>query len=259
LKLNATLETLQFTPIGGSVPNRGVVSAPGSSTGQPDIAINGVSYLQRVSDAVTKEALHIEPGFWLSVPATTVAPVAPATVVRLGSIPHGDSLMAQGAAFVLPSGPVIAATSSTPVLNPPGPALGLPYLLPFQNPPLPPGIPLPFVQNSNLLLQQAILGQNIINTVVLIISTTSVSVTTPADATPSGATITIPAPSGNIGNIPFVVNNANATTLDAIFWIETVQNPDGSTFLHLQYTQKVLLHFLGIDWPHISVATLTKQ
>jgi hypothetical protein len=29
LKLNATLETLQFTPIGGTVPNCGVVSAPG--------------------------------------------------------------------------------------------------------------------------------------------------------------------------------------------------------------------------------------
>jgi hypothetical protein len=47
--------------------------------------------------------------------------------------------------------------------------------------------------------------------------------------------------------------------LDATFWIETVQQPDGSTFLQLQYTQTVLLNFLGIDWPHISVATLTKQ
>jgi hypothetical protein len=27
----------------------------------------------------------------------------------------------------------------------------------------------------------------------------------------------------------------------------------------VQYTQTVILHFLGIDWPHISVATLTKQ
>lgn len=217
------------------MPNCGVVSAPGRTTGQPDIAINGLSYLQRVSDAVTKEALHIEPGFWLSVPATTVAPVAPATVVRLGTIPHDDSLMAQGAAFTVPSGPVIAPASSTPTLNPPGQPLGLPYLLPFQNPPLPPGIQLPYVQNPNLLLQAAILGQEIIHTTVLVISTASVNVTAPATAIPpgaaSGATIAIPAPSGNIGNIPFVVNNANATTLNAIFWIETVQNPDGSTFL----------------------------
>jgi hypothetical protein len=86
-----------------------------------------------------------------------------------------------------------------------------------------------------------------------------VNVTTPANATPPSTTISIPAPSGNIGNIPFVVRNANATRLDAIFWIETVQQPDGSTFLQLQYTQTVILNFLGIDWPHISVATLTKQ
>jgi hypothetical protein len=104
LKLNATLETIQFIPVGGNVPNRGSVLASGGTTGQPDIQVNGLSYLQKVSDAVTKQAMHIEPGFWLNVPATTVAPVAPATVVRLGSIPHGDSIMAQGAAFSLPGG-----------------------------------------------------------------------------------------------------------------------------------------------------------
>ena len=27
----------------------------------------------------------------------------------------------------------------------------------------------------------------------------------------------------------------------------------------LQYTQTVVLNFLGIDWPHISVATLVKR
>lgn len=64
---------------------------------------------------------------------------------------------------------------------------------------------------------------------------------------------------GGILNIPFVTQNANAAKLDAIFWIETVQQPDGSTFLQLQYTQTVILNFLGINWPHISVATLVKQ
>ena len=64
---------------------------------------------------------------------------------------------------------------------------------------------------------------------------------------------------GGIVNLPFDIRNANATKLDAIFWIETVQQTDGSTFLQLQYTQTVILNFLNIDWPHISVATLTKQ
>lgn len=149
--------------------------------------------------------------------------------------------------------------SSTPVLNQRVDPILPGYFDPFLNPPLPPGIPLPFVANPNLLLQDAILGQTIINTVVLIISTTAINVTTPANADPASTTIAIPAPSGNIGNIPFVAQNAAPTKLDAIFWIETVQNPDGSTFLQLQYTQTVILNFLGIDWPHISVATLTKQ
>jgi hypothetical protein len=260
LKLNATLETLQFIPIGGAVPNRGSLTAFGSTTGQPDIELHGLTYLQRVSDVVTKSALHIEPGIWINVPATTLLPVAPPTVVRLGTIPHGDALMAQGAAFTLPGGPQIGTASSTPTQNPPQPTpIPGPYFEPFKNPPLPPGIPLPAVQNPNVVLEAAILGQNIIKTVVLIISTNSVNVTTPANATPPSTTISIPAPSGNIGNIPFVVRNANATRLDAIFWIETVQQPDGSTFLQLQYTQTVILNFLGIDWPHISVATLIKQ
>jgi hypothetical protein len=38
-----------------------------------------------------------------------------------------------------------------------------------------------------------------------------------------------------------------------------VRQTDGSEFLQLQYTQTVILNFLNIDWPHISVATLVKQ
>jgi hypothetical protein len=66
---------------------------------------------------------------------------------------------------------------------------------------------------------------------------------------------------GGIESIPFVGTNANvnANALSAIFWIETVENSDGSTFLQLQYTQTVILEFVGLKWPHISVATLVKQ
>lgn len=235
LKLSATRETLQFIPIGGPVPNRGSLTDLGTGSGQPDIQLHGLTYLQRVSDAVTNDALHIEPGIWLNVPATTVLPVQPATIVRLGTIPHGDSLLAQGNSLSVAGGPLIGAVDSTPT----GPGILPGYLDPFLNPPLPPGFKLPFVKNPNLALQEAIQGQEVSNTVVLIISTS---------------------PSGGIVNIPFVVQNANATKLDAAFWIETVQQPDGSgTFLQLQYTQTVILNFLGIDWPHISVATLIKQ
>jgi hypothetical protein len=145
-----------------------------------------------------------------------------------------------------------------------GEVLGPPYTIPFQNPPLPQNFKLPYVLNPNLALQEAILGQNITDTVVLIVSTNATNLTTPTpaiphDPNPSGTVIDIAAPSGGITNIPFVVQNANATQMDAIFWIEKVLQPDGSTFMQLQYTQTVILNFLGINWPHVSVATLVKQ
>ena len=235
LKLNATREILEFTPIGGPIPNRGSVTDLGNDTGQPDINLFGLTYLQRVSDLVTNEPLHIEPGIWINAPATTVLPNQQATVVRMGTVPHGDSFLAQSTLVTtVAAGPTIQDVSSTPT----GPGITPGYLTPFTNPPLPPGILLPWVQNPNLALVAAIQGQTIIKTVVLVISTN---------------------PVGGIVNIPFVVSNANAIQLDAIFWIETVQQSDGIEFLQLQYTQTVILNFLGINWPHIAVATLVKQ
>jgi hypothetical protein len=200
-------------------------------------------YLQRVADVVTGQPLHIEPGLWLNVPATTV-PEGPATVVRQGTIPHGNSVLALGNPVTVPSGPEINPVDSTPTASTPFPPG---YLDPFENPPLPPGFKLPYVKNLNLALQDTIQGQKIIQTVALPISTVA-----PAQGPATQV--------GGIVNMPFDVRNANATRLDAVFWIETVQQPDGiSTFLQLQYTQTVILNFLDINWPHISVATLTKQ
>jgi len=226
LMLNATHEVLDFSPIGAPVPNRGSL--------QDDIFLTGLTYLQRVSDKQSHAALHIEPGIWLNVPPTS-DPSAPATIVRQSTIPHGDSLLAQGTAFEVNGGPQIAPVSSTPT----GPGTGqLGYLDPYLHSDLPPGITQAMVGNPNQLLVDAIQGQNITNTVVLEISTT---------------------PVGGIVNIPFITQNANATKLDAIFWIETVELPDGEQFMQLQYTQTVILNFDGIDWPHISVATMVKQ
>ena len=91
VQLNATVETLEFTQIGGPVPNRG-------SKGQDDILLYGYTYFQCVSDAFSNGALHIEPGIWLHVPPTEVPPQTNSTVVRQATIPHGDSLLAIGEA-----------------------------------------------------------------------------------------------------------------------------------------------------------------
>jgi hypothetical protein len=235
LKLNSTVEILEVTPIGGAAPNRG-------STGQGDIKIFGLRYLQRVSDAVTSEALHIEPGFWLRVPSTDV-PASGPTVVRQSSVSHGSSVLAMGTGLHLTGGPEIGPASSTPVKNPVGTPLSAEYLAPFSDPPLPPGFKPSFVQNPNLALQEAIRAQNVMHTVALVISTA-------APASGLG---------GGIVSMPVDIANANATRLDASYWIETVKQADGTPFQQLQYTQTVILNFLGVNWPHISVATLTKQ
>ena len=163
LKLNATIEILEFQK------NRWKRAQPWLP-GTGDINIFGLTYLQRVSDRLTSGAMHIEPGLWLHVPATTV-PGLPATVVRQGSIPHGTSILAQGA--VIPTvngGPKIQPVDSTP-FNDKGPITNPTYLAPFSQATLPPGFLPPFLKNPNLALEEAILGQNIVKTDVLLVST----------------------------------------------------------------------------------------
>jgi hypothetical protein len=93
LELNLTNDSFEFLAIPGVVPNRGL--GP-----QQDLHLYGLHYLQRVSDAdlppfkTAGEALHIEPGLFMNVPASEQ--VKEETIVRLASIPHGVSLLMQG-------------------------------------------------------------------------------------------------------------------------------------------------------------------
>jgi hypothetical protein len=50
--------------------------------------------------------------------------------------------------------------------------------------------------------------------------------------------------------------NAKAHLVTATFWIEQLQGPAGAEVTQLQYSQRVLLHFDGLLWPHITVGTL---
>jgi hypothetical protein len=251
LRLNTTRETLTFTPIGGPIPNRG--------SAQDDIAFLGLHYFQQVSDAITNEGRHVEPGLWLNLPATT-APQQGATIARLGTIPHGDSLLAQGTSLTVNGGPKIDSVDSTPfTLDPTTGArkndTNAAYLAPFTSTSLPAGVPAGSIANPNLVLTNAIKNQKIVKTVVLFVSATPVGGINGTPIAPPNK----PNAVGGIVNIPFVTVNANANSFSAIFWIETIENTDGSQFLQLQYTQTVILDFSGLKWPHISVATLVKQ
>jgi hypothetical protein len=245
LELNATQETLDFTAISGGIPNRG--------SRQPDIHLHGLRYLQQVTDVVTNSGIHIEPGLWLHVPATDV-PAADETYVRQATIPHGDSLAAQSTFTDQVAGdPPIHPVNSTPFrdatipgLNedPADPVTDHLYLAQYVDGPLPaigmpPGLdPVATIKDPTLVLKAQIARQTIVSTVVIAISTA--------------------APAGGILNIPFVTKNANAAQLDAIFWVEKVRHPNGHHFMQLQYVQRVILDFIGIHWPHFSVATLVR-
>lgn len=237
--LTNTKETITFTPISGSVPNRGSILELDNFTsgGQPDINIYGIRYLQQISNAQnTSLGLHIEPGFWLNIPSTQF-PSQGQTYVRQGSIPHGTSVLLQSSFFGnVSGGPLIVNVSSLPFsddLN-----LTLDYSQPLFDAVRPPGITLEQVLDPSILLRNAIADQDIIQTIVIVTSTI---------------------PNGGVVNIPFLVTNANTDSVNATFWIETVRRSDGSTFQQLQYIQVVRLMFLDVYWPHITIATLRKM
>lgn len=244
LELNATQETLDVTAISGDIPNRG--------SAQPDINLHGLRYLQQVVDTVTNSGIHVEPGLWLHVPSTD-EPKSAETYVRQSTIPHGDSLLAHSTFAAPTTGfPTIDSVNSYPFKDTIIPDLNSDPLDPVKDDAyleqyltgelpvcgLPPGLdPIATIKDPTLVLKAQIAGQTILTTDVIAITTVA---------------------PGGILNIPFVTKNANATQLDAIFWLETVKHNNGHHFVQLQYVQRVILDFIGIHWPHFSVATLVR-
>lgn len=244
LELNLTVETIEFTEIGGEIPNRGVL--------QTDLIMFGLSYLQLVNDN-HGNGLHLEPGVWLTIPATT-NPAVQDTVARLGSIPHGTSILAQGFASDEQRAPVIDPVDITAFkIGDPAAKkvfaetnLSIPTIF-RSDPSLIAGVTQAMVDNPNVVLTDAIAGQKILRTTNLVITT--------------GQT---PVIGGGTANTAFLEGapgpghgpNADAAQMTAIFWIEEVDDGAGGSFLQLQYTQTVLLDFRGLSWPHVSLATL---
>ena len=182
---------------------------------------------------------------WLRLdPTAAPNPVTPESYARLATIPHGDSVLAQSTFFTtVNGGPQIASVNSTPFtgetpdLNSPpaNPVTNDDYLKPYREGKLPAEC-LPAnlndaetIKDPTRVLEAAIRLRRpyIVRTVVIQISTE-------------------PVENHGIVNIPFVVQNANATRLDAIFWIEKVLDPAAGPdpFIQLQYVQRVILNFL---------------
>ncbi len=246
LELNLTSDSFDFRVIPGVVPNRGL--GP-----QQDLHLYGLHYLQRVSDAdlppfkTAGEALHIEPGLFMSVPESEQ--VKEDTIVRLASIPHGVSVLMQG------RNPGTQPTAGKPAIPAIFPIKGLPSFVPASTEgrgiqpveiPAPAGKgvehivpenidtakdvdepgkptqsngPFPadfqeFVNDPNLVLRNAIAHQNILGFIAFTLSTENVD--------------------SSIGNIPFLgfpnagqatdptSANAFVYSASATFWIEWV-------------------------------------
>jgi hypothetical protein len=281
LELNQTFETLSIIPIASSIPNRG--------NAVNDIELFGLTYLQKISDSTTGGALHIEPGMWVHVPSQDSADGKTQSVFRLGTIPHGNSLLAQGVAIDLnpfsgnPFDPdAISAVNTAPFpVGTPMPVPGtlskfVPYdlsnLTPaavnFRTPagnspstPLPTtilGVPMQeVILDPVKLLTAALSNQTILRMTVINVATVSSLLQAQSENQPpvdilKNFTTGTAGTGGGIENIPFLQTNADAATVFATFWIEEIAGPTAdSNFLQLQYVQTVLLNFpvLGSNPP----------
>jgi hypothetical protein len=258
LELNLTNETLEFLDITGStgIANRGLL--------QKDVHLGCLGYLQTIFDRFDNSAQHFEPGVWANVDKTD-NPDEPPTVVRIGSIPHGTTINMQGSSLSLEAQHPQFETASITPFKIGSRDDGKTNLQPFPDEedltkPSPSRTDNSHVQglrpdqltNPNLFLSEAIANQTMISTTVLVITSDT------------SAPNSIPQSGGGSDNIAFLTGsripvgapNARVSRVTATFWIERVRDQGGNEFDQLQYTQRVLLDFNNLSWPHITVATL---
>jgi hypothetical protein len=228
LELNLTQENLAFTEPLSRVPNRGLGQ-------QNDIFINGVTYLQTVNDVTntatgkpdgTKTGIHTETGFWLNVPPTNNNPVEENTLVRLGSIPHGTTINAQGSPPIVTQGaPDIGPRPITPfVIGDKGDT----QVKPSQTASLNNTARLP--QDLSLFIQQGTITQAILDNPIQILLDINTQLNITETSTFTVSTQPAPTPGGGTANIAFLVGassqgpNANAVQMDSTFWVETIKS-----------------------------------
>ena len=255
LLLNQYNEELKFDLVDKGVPNRGI-AVVNRSVVQADQFLVALDYEQIIFQIAAEDfpesgqaggpklPIHHEPGLWLYMlnEAGGLFDIA-----RLATIPHGDSVLALGHAGVCDGPPTIPDISGLPIGHRPNTCSNR-YMEPYrhfhENPFQ--GVFDPLSPND--LLKAA-------NEGVKIVRTTELDVDTDI-------------PTGGIHNIPFIVQQANATSMKATFWIQELEEKDseGKPKLRLQYSQTVMLDFFQrvdgvpglIRWPHISINTLEK-
>lgn len=264
LLVNQFNETLRFDLVDDDVPNRGISL---DRTRNVDQFVVSLDYEQGITQIAVDDrpasnkrgapgdAIHHEPGLFLNMVDDPTTPVNPFGVARLGTIPHGDAVLALGTARESTDdvNPVIPQFPGLPIGGPA--SLDSPYLEPYNHfhTNLFQGIYDP--TKPTALLARGGFGGTPFDPARRILHTTKFIFDTTFGT-------------GGIHNIPFVVSQANAAEMKFQMWILEVENADPSKppILVLQYAQLVFLEFFRrfdgepglIRWPHVSINTLIK-
>lgn len=257
LLLNQFDEDLNFSLVDKRVPNRGVTDDRETQTDQRVLTLDYEQVIHQVAvvdepgsaeTGVAGDAIHHEPGLFLNMHDQIPDGF---DIARLGTIPHGDAVLALGKSSVVEGLAPIPAVDALPIGVSHDLTSG--YLAPYSHFHATPfkgtlggGFPGFDPVAPQLLLDLANTGADVVATTVLDFDTSH--------------------PTGGIKNIPFVTRHADAVSMKSTFWIQQHAAVDGITVHTMQYLQIVMLDFFPrrdglpgrISWPHVSINTLTK-
>lgn len=267
LQLTVVREVLMFTS------NPGLIGVPvNRGSIQGDITLVPIIYSHYVEDQAIPETLsnlstgagviHEEVGMFLVTPATT-APAEPVTICRGGFLPHGVSFAMQGPAVTIQGPPTIPPMNCSDSATPTGIT---PFITGSHPPALVPQPSLTVTNKGTARLPQDLTSMvaagNISQAILNDPNTILRNVTAKQNIT-STTIITLdthgPIPGGGVTNTAFLLSNATCTRARSTFYIEMVNLGLLGTWPQIQYTQEILLDFDGITYPHMTVATLTRD
>jgi hypothetical protein len=229
-QINLYEETMVFEVIPGLTPNRGT---------ERDQWVSQIKYHTDVTEQGTGAGLHFENGLFLNRGCLDSDPET-VRLARQCSVPHGNSVICRGVvATEFESIPDYATTSAKSSVRG--------FVVPI------PGVA--DIGNLQTLLTDALTaeGVTIDGGVHLHFDTdwaAEIKLDQPNITDEEAAEV------HGIGSIPFVSDQATTTQMTADFYILRVTDASGNKSVRLQYLQTVMLHFFGIDWPHVGLNSL---
>ena len=256
-------ETLFLKTADKGVPNRGVIRPTDTNLDQILVALDYEQAISQIRAADSPESglagdpnkpIHHEPGLWLHM-LNLNKPGA--NIARLGTIPHGNSVLAIGAAEAIDVSdmsnlvpevnpfPVLAGNTQVPLDAPMAR-----YLEPYAA----------FVEPDNSFFPRGLDLRNLHGLL---------QASTPTNAMRGiRYSVSTVAETGGIVNTPFIVDHADATEMHSTFWIFELNETDrdGNPVMVMQYMQFIMLDFFDkfdnsgekIRWPHISLNTMIR-